>query len=150
MDWLILRLVFSSAWNITDATNKGVGGWEGVGRVGGLMMLSDTGDQVVCRQMGTANLTILQGEQRQVEQFGTTCHLIKAPQWLHRVCDGPAWLDRVGDKPSVKADLLTYCNCVTVSGQCLSVAIITSNKMDFNSCAYMVSFPKSSHIWCYI
>jgi len=50
-----------------------------------------------------------------VEQFGTTCHLIKAPQWPHRVCDGPAWLDRVAKKPSVKANLLIYSNCVTVS-----------------------------------
>jgi len=33
-----------------NATNKGVGGWVGVGRVrvGGLTMLSDTGDQVMC------------------------------------------------------------------------------------------------------
>jgi len=68
-----------------------------------------------------------------VEQFGTTCHLIKAPQWPRRVCDGPAWFDRVGKKLSVKADLLIYSNCVTISGQCLSVATITSNKMDFNS-----------------
>jgi len=68
-----------------------------------------------------------------VEQFGTTGHPINAPQWPHRVCVGPAWLDRVGKKPSVKADLLIYSNCVTVSGQCLNVAIIISNKMDFNS-----------------
>jgi len=32
-----------------DATNKGVGRWGGWrGRVGGLTMLSDTGDQIVC------------------------------------------------------------------------------------------------------
>jgi len=59
-----------------------------------------------------------------VEQFGTTCYLINVPQWPHSICDGPAWLDRVGKKPSVKADLLIYSNCVTVSGQCLSVAIM--------------------------
>jgi len=38
-----------------------------------------------------------------VEQFGTTCHLISAPQWPHSVCDDPGWLDRVGKKPSVKS-----------------------------------------------
>jgi len=31
-----------------DATNKGVGGWEGGGEGGWLMMLSNTGNQVVC------------------------------------------------------------------------------------------------------
>jgi len=81
-----------------------------------------------------------------MEQFGTTGYPINAPQWPHRVCVGPAWLDRVGKKPSVKADLLIYGNCVTVAGQCLSVAIVISNKMDFNSCVHMAHFPKSSHI----
>jgi len=52
----------------------------------------------------------------QVEQFGTTDYPVNAPQWPHRVYVGPAWLDRVGKKPSVKADLLIYSNCVTVSG----------------------------------
>jgi len=52
----------------------------------------------------------------QVEQFGTTGYPINAPQWPHRVCVGPVWLDRVGKKPSVKADLLIYGNCVTVPG----------------------------------
>jgi len=42
---------------------------------------------------------------------------INASQWPHRVCVGPAWLnDRVSKKPSVKADLLIYSNCITVSG----------------------------------
>jgi len=59
-----------------------------------------------------------------VEQFGTTGYPINAPKWPHRVCVGPAWLDRVSKKLSVKADLLIYSNCVTVPGQCLSVAII--------------------------
>jgi len=72
-----------------------------------------------------------------VEQFGTTGHPINAPQWHHRICVGPAWFDRVSKRLSVKADPLIYSNCVTASGQCLSVAIIISNKMDFNSCAYM-------------
>jgi len=80
----------------------------------------------------------------------TTGYPINAPQWPNRVCVSPAWLDRVDKKPSVKADLLIYGNCVTVSRQCLSVAIIVSNKMDFNSCAYMAYFPKSSHIYTYV
>jgi len=51
-------------------------------------------------------------------------------------------------KPSIKADLLIYSSFNTVSGQCFSVpAIIISNKMDFNFCAYMEGFPKSSHIY---
>jgi len=62
------------------------------------------------------------------------------------VCDGPAWLDRVSKKLSIKADLI-YGNSVTVSEQCLSVAIIISNEMDLNSCAYMAHFPKSSQIY---
>jgi len=52
---------------------------------------------------------------RQVEQLETTGYPINAPQWPYRVWVGPAWLDRVGKKPSVKADLLIYSNCVTVS-----------------------------------
>jgi len=51
-----------------------------------------------------------------VEQFGTTGYPINAPQWPHRICDGPAWLDRVSKKLSVKADLLISSNYVTVSG----------------------------------
>jgi len=123
------------------------GGWRG--RVGGPTMLSDTGDQAVCTADQTDGYSkpppYHEQSRRQVEQLGTTCHPIRAPQWPHRVHDGPAWLDRVGKKPSVKEDLLIYSSCVAVSGQCLSVAIITSNEMDFNSCAYMVGFPKSSH-----
>jgi len=78
---------------------------------------------------------------RWVEQLGTTDHPINASQWPYRVCVGPAWFDRAGKIPSVKADLLIYSNCVTVSGQCLSVLIIISNKMYFNSCVYMARFP---------
>jgi len=48
MDRLILRDILNRACNIMNATNKGVGRQEGVGRVGWLMLLSDTGDQVVC------------------------------------------------------------------------------------------------------
>ena len=29
------------------------------------------------------------------QQFGTTCTLIKAPQWLHGPCSVPLWIDRV-------------------------------------------------------
>ena len=47
-------------------------------------------------------------------------------------------------RPSIKADLI-YSSFVTVSGQCMSVAIILSNKMDFDSCACMEGFHKSSH-----
>jgi len=71
------------------------------------------------------------------------------PHFEEPVCVGPAWLHRVGKKPSVNADLLIYGNCVTVSGQCLSVAIIISIKMDFNFYAYIAHFPKSSHIYTY-
>jgi len=46
-----------------------------------------------------------------------------SPQWPHRVCFDLSWLDRVGKKPSVKEDLVIYSYIVTVSGQCLSVAI---------------------------
>jgi len=46
LDWLVLRDILKIACNITDATNKGVGG-EG-GWVGGLTMLLDTGNQVMC------------------------------------------------------------------------------------------------------
>ena len=85
-----------------------------------------------------------------MEQFKTTTgYPINAPQWPQRVYASPAWLDRVSKKLSVKADLLIYGNCVTVSTQCLGVAIIISNKMDFNSCAYMAHFPKSSH-FCFL
>jgi len=73
----------------------------------------------------------------QVKQFETTGHPINASQWPHRVCVGPVWLDRVSKNLFVKADLLIYNNCVTVSGQCLGIAIIISNKMNFNSCAYI-------------
>jgi len=61
-----------------------------------------------------------------MEQFGITGHPVNESQWPHRVCVGPAWFDRVSKRLSVKADLLIYSNCVTVSGQCLSVDIIIS------------------------
>jgi len=127
---------------------RGWAGGRGVGRVGGLMMPSDTGNQVVCTVGQTDGYSNPDHTMRRadVEWNGLGPHatLLMPPQWPHRVCDGPAWLDRVGKKLSVKADLI-YSNYVTVSGQYLSVAIIISNKMDFNSCAYMVGFPKSSH-----
>jgi len=114
--------------------------------VGGLTMLSDTGDQVVCTVDQTDGHSkphhAMSRADVEWNSLGPHATLLKPPS----VCDGPAWPDRVGKKLSVKADLLIYSSCVTVSGQCLSVAIITSNKMDFNSCAYMVGFPKSSHI----
>jgi len=85
--------------------------------------------------MATAALTIPRGEQM---SSGIVWDPINTPQWPHGVCVGLAWLDRRGKKPSVKGDLLIYSICVTVSGQCMSVAIIISSKMDFNSC---VVFP---------
>jgi len=48
-------------------------------------------------------------------------------------------LTSVSKKPSLKADLVMYSNIVTASGQCLSVAIILSNK-------WISDFPKSNHI----
>jgi len=81
-----------------------------------------------------------------VEHNLTTSYPVNAPQWLHRVCFGPSWLDKVDKRSSVKADLPIYSSFVTVSGQCMSVDIIISNKMDFNFCMYMEGFHKSSHI----
>ena len=50
------------------------------------------------------------------QQFGTTCILIKAPQWLHKPCSAPPWIDRVGKKPFVKANLAIYSYVLGVSG----------------------------------
>jgi len=104
-----------------DATNKGVGG---------LTMPLDTGDQVVCTVGQTDDHSNSYYTTRRADiewnSLGPHATLLMPPQCPHRVCDGPAWLDRVGKKPSLKADLLIYSNCVTVSGQCLSVAIIIS------------------------
>ena len=83
---------------------------------------------------------------RRFQQFDTLCCLINAPQQYQWVCFGPTWYDRVGKKPPVKADTAIYSYVITVSVQSKSVAVILSNKMDFNFCAWMVGFPKSSHI----
>jgi len=48
MDWLILRDILNTACNIISAAYKGMGKWEGVGRLGGLMMPVDTAYKVVC------------------------------------------------------------------------------------------------------
>jgi len=86
-----------------------------------------------------------------VEQNWTPSYPINAPQGPHRVYYGPSWLDMVNNRPSAKADLLIYNNSfATLSGQCTSVAIIISNKVDFNSYAYMEGFCKSSHMCVYI
>jgi len=53
-------------------------------------------------------------------------------------------IDRVGKMQSVKADLFIYSNTVTVSRQCLSVAIIL-NKFQFLYTHGQL--PKSSHIY---
>jgi len=70
------------------------------GRVGGLMVLSDTGNQVVCMAGQTDGHNILDHTTRRarhlVDQFGTSGYPINASQWPHRVCVGPVWLDRVG------------------------------------------------------
>jgi len=145
MDWLILRHVLNRAWNIMDATNKGVDGWVNDALRHRWLSCMHSGPD----RWPQKPLPYHEESRHQMEQFWITCHLIKAPQWPHRVCDGLAWLDRVGKKLSVKANLLICSNCVTVSGQCLSVAIITSNKMDFNSCVYVyVWFSQiQSHMW---
>jgi len=49
--WLLVGLagILKTACNITNAIYKGVGGWKGrVEGVGGLTILPDTGNQVVC------------------------------------------------------------------------------------------------------
>jgi len=84
-------------------------------------MLSDTGDQVVCAIGQTDGHSSPDHTMRRVDvkwnSLGPQAgYPINAPQWPHRVLVGPAWLDRVGKRPSVKADLLIYSNCVTVSG----------------------------------
>jgi len=65
-------------------------------------------------------------------QNWTPSYPINAPQGPHMVYYGPSWLYRVNNRPSVKADLLIYTSLIIVSGQCTSVAITISNKMDFN------------------
>jgi len=115
--------------------------------VGGLTMPSDTDDLVVYTVGQTDGHSIPDHTTRRADiewnRLGPQATLLMHP----RVWVGPTWLDRVSKKPSVKADILIYSNCVTVSGYSLSVAIIISNKMDFNSCANWDSFPKSSHIY---
>jgi len=98
-----------------------VSGWEGAEREGGCANDALRHRRPSCVHSGPDRWPqqpppYHEERKRRVEQFGTTYHLIKAPQWLHRACDGPAWLDRVSKNPSVKADLLIYSNCVTVSG----------------------------------
>jgi len=66
--------------------------------------------------MATAALTIPRGEQTSSGTFDITGCPINAPQWPHGFCVGAVWLDRIGKKSSVKANLLIYGNCVTVSG----------------------------------
>jgi len=58
--------------------------------VGGLTMLSDTGDQVVCTVGQTdahssPDHTTRRADVECREQFGTTGYPINAPQWPHRV-----------------------------------------------------------------
>ena len=38
-----------------------------------------------------------------------------------------------------------YSNVITVSEQSWNVAVILSNKLDFNFCTQMVDFPRPSH-----
>jgi len=64
------------------------------GWAGGLMMPSDTDDQVLCKVGQTDGHNNPDHAMRRLnaklEQFGNTWHLISTPQWIHRVCDGPA------------------------------------------------------------
>ena len=91
------------------------------------------------------------GWDRHWQQFNTTQILISALQWLHRPYNAARWFYRVGKKPSVKADLATYSHVVDVSGQCVSVSLITLGfKLDFSSCAIWDSFCKSSHVCSFL
>ena len=80
------------------------------------------------------------------QQFGTSCTLINALQWLHRPCSALSWIDRVDKKPSVKADLAIYSCVLGVTGQWVSVALTLCHQLDFSCCDNSVSFCKSSHI----
>jgi len=117
-------------------------------RVGGLTMPADTADQAVCTVGKTNSHRSPDHTTKRADvkwnSLGPQANLLMHPSGLTRSVS-PAWLDRVGKRPSVKAHLI-YSNCVTVSGQCLSVVIIISNKMYFNSCVNWDGFPKSSHI----
>jgi len=122
-------------------------GGRGEWRVAWVTMPVDTADQAVYTAGQTDGHSSPDHTKRhadEVEQPATTAHPANASQWPHRVCIGPAWPDRVSKKPSVKVDLLSIA-ILSLSGQCLSVAIIISNKIDFNFCACMDGFPKSSH-----
>jgi len=52
-------------------------------------------------------------------------------------CFGLLLLDRVNKRPSVKADQLIYSTFIAMSGQCTSMAIIISNKIDFSFSVYI-------------
>jgi len=117
--------------------------------VGGLMMLSDRGDQVVCTVGQTDDhsspdhtMRIADVEWNSLEPQANLLMHPSAPKGSVLVLHGLIW----SEKAICKTDLLIYSNCVTVSGRCLSVATIISNKIDFNSCADCDGFPKSSHI----
>jgi len=94
MDWLILRDVLNTACNITSAAYKGVG------RVGGLMMPVDIGDQAVCAVGQTDGQSSPDHTTRRAvieyNSLGLQFTLLMHPSGPHRVCVGPAWLGRVG------------------------------------------------------
>ena len=121
----------------------GGGGWASRRRV--LLAIRALTVMLRCQQVTDMYPTHRIGQDGHCQQFNTTPTLISAPQWPHRPCNAPIRLYRVGKKPSVKADRAMYSHTVDVSRQCMSVSLILGCKLDFNSCAIIASFCKSSH-----
>ena len=67
------------------------------------------------------------------QHFGTPPIMISAPQWLHRLHNGPTQFYRVGKKLSVKADLAIYGQVVDASGWCIRVSLMLGFQLDLSS-----------------
>jgi len=148
LDWLVLKDVLNTACNITSAAYMAVGGWRG----GCWINDARRHRRPSCVHSGPDRWPQQPRPYNKVYrcimgQNWTPNYPINAPQGPRMVYYGSLWLDRVGTRPSVKVDLLIYTSLIIVSGQCTSVAIAISNKINFNSCVYMKGFHKSSHIW---
>jgi len=158
LDWLVLRDILNTACNITSAVYKGVGG----GRVWGvaLTLPVETADQAA---MCLAGQTDGHSSPPTTSQVDTQWSSLGSkatpsiPSVVPQCLFWPLMTWQGQQKALCKADLLIYGNIVTVSRQCLSVAIVLSNKMDFNFVNTWMAFPNPityimyfNHFHCFV
>ena len=119
------------------------GRWGQVGSRKWVLLYIWAEKQPLCVHWSAQTTTVrLSGRYGCWQQFDTQCSRISVSQWHCILHSGLSWIYRVTEMMPVKANLIIWSSLIGMSGQCKSVAFMSSYYLDFSSCRIVPGFCK--------